>query len=279
MTASLPRSMRLAISTSPSRVSSGTVPISRRYMRTGSLVLSSAPGVRSSSSSSAPSPVRSSSLSLAVLLVRVDDLDAGAAERVEQVVELVGRGDLRRQQLVDLVVEQVALFLADGDELPYFVVFFFDRQRHVLLSSASCPAYRLTTDSPLPMQRLDPLQQFLASSRAGHSIRLSVLAAPCSCSRSISRWIAARSRSSRSRLSARTQSAASGRGARPGGRFPRPAPASPVLRRSRSVCGKDVRRPSLQGSRLLEDRPGRQPLQIVLVELCQGRHAGRPDPA
>ena len=41
----------------------GTVPISRRYIRTGSLVLSSAPGVRSSSSSSAPSPVRSSSLS------------------------------------------------------------------------------------------------------------------------------------------------------------------------------------------------------------------------
>src|SRR5215212_1354013 len=63
ITDSLPRSMRRAISTSPSRVSSGTVPISRRYMRTGSLVLSSAPGVRSSSSSSAPSPVRSSSLS------------------------------------------------------------------------------------------------------------------------------------------------------------------------------------------------------------------------
>jgi hypothetical protein len=44
----LPRSMRLAISTSPSRVRRGTVPISRRYMRTGSFVLSSAPGVRSS---------------------------------------------------------------------------------------------------------------------------------------------------------------------------------------------------------------------------------------
>ena len=63
-----------------------------------------------------------------VLLVRVDDLDAGAAEGVEQVVELVGRGDLRRQQLVDLVVEQVALLLADVDELPDFVVLFFDRQ-------------------------------------------------------------------------------------------------------------------------------------------------------
>ena len=57
------RSMRRAISTSPSRVSSGTVPISRRYILTGSLVLSSAPGVRSSSSSSAPSCVRSMTLS------------------------------------------------------------------------------------------------------------------------------------------------------------------------------------------------------------------------
>ena len=47
-----PRSMRLAISTSPSRVSRGTVPISRKYMRTGSLVFSSVPGVRSSSTSS-----------------------------------------------------------------------------------------------------------------------------------------------------------------------------------------------------------------------------------
>ena len=128
ITASLPRSIRRAISTSPSRVSSGTVPISRRYMRTGSLVLSSAPGVRSSSSSSAPSAVRSIGLVVAqVLLVRVDDLDARAAEGVEEVVQLVGRRDLRRQQLVDLVVEEVALLLADVDELPYFVVLLLER--------------------------------------------------------------------------------------------------------------------------------------------------------
>ena len=55
MTAFLPRSMRFAISTSPSRVRRGTVPISRRYMRTGSLVLSRVPGVRSSSAPSSPS--------------------------------------------------------------------------------------------------------------------------------------------------------------------------------------------------------------------------------
>ncbi len=58
-TLSCPRSMRFAISTSPSRVNSGTVPISRRYMRTGSFVFSSAPGVRSSSTSS-PSSISES---------------------------------------------------------------------------------------------------------------------------------------------------------------------------------------------------------------------------
>jgi hypothetical protein len=128
ITASLPRSMRRAISTSPRAVSSGTVPISRRYMRTGSLVLSSAPGVRSSSSSSEPFGGSIDRLVVAqVLLVGVDDFDAGAAERIEQVVELVRRGDLGRQHLVDFVVEQVALFLADVDELPDFVVFLFNR--------------------------------------------------------------------------------------------------------------------------------------------------------
>ena len=61
-----------------------------------------------------------------ILLVRVDDLDARAAEGVEEVVQLVGRRDLRRQQLVDLVVEEVALLLADVDELPYLVVLLFE---------------------------------------------------------------------------------------------------------------------------------------------------------
>ena len=130
MTASLPRSMRLAIATSPSRVSSGTVPISRRYMRTGSLVLSSAPGVRSSSGPSLDA-VAIEVLVAAVRLVGIDDLDACAAKRIEEVVEILGRGDLRRQHLVDLVVEEVALLLADRDQLAYFVVSFFNRQGHV----------------------------------------------------------------------------------------------------------------------------------------------------
>ena len=64
----------------------------------------------------------------AVRLVGIDDLDARAAERVEELVEIFRGGDLRRQHLVDLVVEQVALFLADLNQLAYFVVFFFNRQ-------------------------------------------------------------------------------------------------------------------------------------------------------
>src|SRR5262245_11538557 len=63
-----------------------------------------------------------------VRFVRIDDLDARAAEGIEQVVELFRRCDLRRQELVDFVVKQVSLLLADGDELAYFVVFLFNRQ-------------------------------------------------------------------------------------------------------------------------------------------------------
>ena len=73
-------------------------------------------------------------LVFAILLFGIDDFDAGAAERAEQIVELVRRRDVGGQQLIDLVVEQVSLFLADGDELLHFIVFFFDRQRRVLLS-------------------------------------------------------------------------------------------------------------------------------------------------
>src|ERR1035437_7938889 len=73
-----------------------------------------------------------------IFLVRVDDLDAGAAERVEEIVELVRGGDLGREQLVHLVVQQIAFFLADINQLPYFVVFFFDR--HVSVLSPQSPA-------------------------------------------------------------------------------------------------------------------------------------------
>src|SRR3984893_5331722 len=65
---------------------------------------------------------------LQIRLFRIDDLDPGAAEDVEQGVELVRGRDLGRQQFVDFVVQQVALFLPDGNELPDLVVLFLDRQ-------------------------------------------------------------------------------------------------------------------------------------------------------
>ncbi len=67
-----------------------------------------------------------------ILLIGVDDLDPGAAKGVEEVVQLVRGGNLRRQQLVHLVVQEVAFLLADRDELPHFVVSFLDRQVRVL---------------------------------------------------------------------------------------------------------------------------------------------------
>ena len=137
-TSSCPRSMRLAMATSPSRVSSGTVPISRRYMRTGSLVFSSIPGVRSSSLSSAAPAGSSLTASASAgsaassagarhlgrgrILVNVD---AVALEGGEQVVDFFRGVNFRRQDIVYFVVEQVAPLLAHGDELTYLIVFFF----------------------------------------------------------------------------------------------------------------------------------------------------------
>ena len=131
-------------------------------------------------------------LVFAVLLLGVDDLDAGAAERAEQVVELVRRGDVGRQQLVDLVVEQVALFLADGDELLYFVVFFFDRQRRVLLNCSSLDSARIK-HAAYDCRQSAVTTSFLRSHKRVDLGRRAPRR-PSSCSRSISRWTSARSR-------------------------------------------------------------------------------------
>ena len=125
MTASLPCSMRFAIETSPSRVSKrdrahlaevhpdrivGLVERARRGIEVHLLA------------------ALALELLVAVRLLRVDDLDASTAERAEEVVELLGRGDVRREELVHFVIEQVALLFAERDELSNLVVFFFDGQ-------------------------------------------------------------------------------------------------------------------------------------------------------
>ena len=126
-----PRSMRLAISTSPSRVSSGTVPISRRYMRTGSLVFSSVPGRE----------VELDVLALFQLeilvgaeLRPVEQIDALGADGGDQIVDVVGGGHLLRHHVVDVAVGQIALFLARVDQVCDVVFEFVVNSQISLLS-------------------------------------------------------------------------------------------------------------------------------------------------
>ena len=140
-TRSCPRSMRLAISTSPSRVSSGTVPISRRYMRTGSLVFSSAPGVRSSSTSS---PF----FCFFKLLIERGGRQFGAFEHIDtlrtdggqQIVKVFGTMHVMRYEVVDLVIREISLFFSCVDQLFYIVVLVVKSQRGVL--KLSIPLHR-----------------------------------------------------------------------------------------------------------------------------------------
>ena len=100
---SRPASMRLAMAISPSRESSSTAPISRRYMRTGSSVRSVGSFLVAAAGRGPPSSRGSTSSSMAgsellVLLIVVlaallvlDDLDAHLVERGHDVLDLIGR--------------------------------------------------------------------------------------------------------------------------------------------------------------------------------------------
>ncbi len=110
--------MRLASSISPSRVSSGTVPISRRYMRTGSLVLSPDPGEFQFGEFFA-----FFELLVELELRLLENLDAGGVQFGQQIVEFAPHRELFGQHLVDFVVEDVALLLAGSISCfkrPYF---------------------------------------------------------------------------------------------------------------------------------------------------------------
>ena len=117
-----PRSMRRAISTSPSRVSSGTVPISRRYMRTGSLIFSPTPAGSSRSRISSPS-----SSFLIEILGLFQDFDAGDIQAGQDVLEFGAAGDIAGQNFADFVVQDVALLLAHLYEPLQPLVFIFQR--------------------------------------------------------------------------------------------------------------------------------------------------------
>ena len=91
-------------------------------------------------------------LHLLVLLFGFDDVDTGVAEHVEELIQLLRRADLRGQVLVDLVVKEVAFFLAQRDEGFDLIVFLFDRGsadpglRHALVSTLPSVSMRRAND-------------------------------------------------------------------------------------------------------------------------------------
>ena len=117
--------MRLAMAISPSRVSSSTVPISRMYMRTGSVV-------RPPSASSAVSAAAASSAAVSSTSRPLPDcageqqglgigrnfvhLDAHAVDHADDVFDLLRIDDVVGQVIVDFGVGQVALFQALADQ-------------------------------------------------------------------------------------------------------------------------------------------------------------------
>jgi hypothetical protein len=87
-------------------------------------------------------PVAVDGLAPGVPLLGVHEVDARVAKDGEELFEVFGRrGDLRRQDVVHLVVQEVALLLADDDELPDFLVPVFDRQGCHLLSRINAGAW------------------------------------------------------------------------------------------------------------------------------------------
>ena len=114
--------MRLAMRISPSRVSSSTVPISRMYMRTGSVVR---PNSASSAASAAAASSAASSSVGADGSGSSSDSASGAFSYTGMPMSLImltmssicsGSTMSLRQVIVDLGVGQVALFLAARDQ-------------------------------------------------------------------------------------------------------------------------------------------------------------------
>ena len=118
--------MRLAISISPSRVSSSTEPISRMYMRTGSVVRpnsestvdSAASACSSTSSSGCGHRLGVGGDEQRLLVGRlVVDLDAHVAEGGDDGFDLLGIDQIVGQVVVDLGVGEEAALLAELDQV------------------------------------------------------------------------------------------------------------------------------------------------------------------
>ena len=116
--ASRPASMRLAMAISPSRESSSTAPISRRYMRTGSSVRSTGRfGAlhlhRRGFGGGLLLPLGGAASSVCFLALH--DVDAHLGEHRHDVLDLLGGDFFGRQHLVQFVVGDIAALLGELD--------------------------------------------------------------------------------------------------------------------------------------------------------------------
>ena len=120
---SRPASIRLAMAISPSRDSSSTEPISRRYMRTGSSVRPI------SSSSRLPRDLAVRFVGLGggrlLALLTLDHIDPELGEHRHRVLDLLRGHLVRRQRGVQFVIGQVAALLPAGQHP-------LDRRRHTV---------------------------------------------------------------------------------------------------------------------------------------------------
>jgi hypothetical protein len=119
-----PSSMRLAISISPSRVSSSTEPISRMYMRTGSVVRPNSESTVDRACSASASAARRRHLGRGFGHQQVlgggrlvEDLDAHVVEGADDRLDLLGVHHVVGQVVVDLGVGEEAAFLAQRDQV------------------------------------------------------------------------------------------------------------------------------------------------------------------
>ena len=118
-----PSSIRLAISISPSRVRSSTEPISRMYMRTGSVVRPNSESSVETAASAASSTSSAGAVGAASDMQQrlgvgglVVDLDPHVADHADDALDLFGVEDVVGQVVVDLGEREEAAVLAEHDQ-------------------------------------------------------------------------------------------------------------------------------------------------------------------
>ena len=98
------------------------------------------------------------------------------AEHREQLLEILGvGGEVRGQQIVDFVVEEVALLLADDDQLPDFIKLFFERDGHIRISPRRCRALHCNSFGGFIASKARIMRCFLVEQRHDRGAAISLI--------------------------------------------------------------------------------------------------------